>query len=70
MRELKVVGLDVDGTRIVCETADSAEKFTLRVDDRLKAATRGDRALSNQAQLDVEAPTPPALRPREIQARI
>ncbi|MEZ0052197.1 hypothetical protein ABIA30_003209 [Mycobacterium sp. MAA66] len=70
MRELKVVGLDVDGTRIVCETADSAEKFTLRVDDRLKAATRGDRALSNQTQLDVEAPTPPALRPREIQARI
>lgn len=70
MRELKVVGLDVDGTRIVCETADTAEKFTLRVDERLKAATRGDRAVSNQTQIDVEAPTPTALRPREIQARI
>jgi hypothetical protein len=70
MRELKVVGLDVDGTRIVCETADTAEKFTLRVDERLKAATRGDRAVSNQTQIDVEVPTPAALRPREIQARI
>jgi len=70
MRELKVVGLDVDGTRIICETADAAEKFALRVDERLKAATRGDRATSNQAELDVEVPTPNALRPREIQARI
>jgi len=70
MRELKVVGLDVDGTRIICETADTAEKFILRVDERLKAATRGDRATTNQAELDVEVPTPNALRPREIQARI
>jgi hypothetical protein len=70
MRELKVVGLDVDGTRLVCESADTAEKFTLRVDERLKAATRGDRAGSNQTQIDVEAPTPMALRPRDIQARI
>lgn len=70
MRELKVVGLDVDGTRIVCEAADTADKFTLRIDERLKAATRGDRAATNQTQLDVEVPTPAALRPREIQARI
>jgi hypothetical protein len=34
MRELKVVGLDVDGTHIVCETSDTAEKFTVRVDPR------------------------------------
>lgn len=70
MRELKVVGLDVDGTRIICETTDTADKFTLRVDERLKAATRGDRAVSDQTQIDVEAPTPTALSPREIQARI
>ncbi len=38
MRELKVVGLDVDGRRIICETDDSTEKFVLRSDDRLKAA--------------------------------
>ena len=43
MRELKVVGLDVDGKRIICETADSGEKFILRPDDRLRAALRGDQ---------------------------
>ena len=31
MRELQVVGLDVDGTRLICETADSGEKFMLNV---------------------------------------
>ena len=44
MRELKVVGLDVDGKRIICETDDSGEKFILRSDDRLRAAVRGDQA--------------------------
>jgi len=43
VRELRVVGLDVDGKRIICETSDSGEKFTLRSDDRLRAAVRGDR---------------------------
>ncbi|MUL48856.1 DUF3071 domain-containing protein [Mycobacterium sp. CBMA293] len=68
MRELKVVGLDADGKRIICETADTAEKFTVRVDDRLKAAVRGDRAVSNQTQIEVEVPN--SLRPRDIQSRI
>ena len=44
MRELKVVGLDIDGKRIICEEDDSSEKFILRVDDRLRAAMRGDKA--------------------------
>ena len=30
MRELKIVGLDVDGKRIICEADDSSEKFVLR----------------------------------------
>ena len=68
MRELKVVGLEVNGTRIICETDDSAEKFVLRSDERLKAAVRGDRAGSNQTTIDVEVPN--VLRPREIQAKI
>ena len=68
MRELRVVGLDVDGRRIICETGDSGEKFVLRSDDRLKAAVRGDRAGSNQTTIDVEVPT--LLRPREIQSKI
>ena len=68
MRELQVVGLDVDGTRIICETADSGDKFVLRPDDRLHAALRGDRAGSTPSKIEVEVPT--VLRPRDIQAKI
>jgi hypothetical protein len=68
MRELKVVGLDVDGKRIICENDDSGEKFILRSDDRLRAAVRGDKAKSSPSQIDVEVPS--VLRPKEIQAKI
>ena len=68
MRELKVVGLDVDSRRIICETDDSGEKFVLRSDERLKAAVRGDQVGSNQTTIDVEVTN--ALRPKEIQAKI
>ncbi|MDY6996293.1 MAG: septation protein SepH [Actinomycetota bacterium] len=68
MRELKVVGLDVDGKRIICEADDSGETFVLRADDRLRAAARGDRAGSNQTTIDVEVHN--VLRPKEIQAKI
>ena len=37
MRELKVVGLDVDGTRIICEAADSGDKFIILVSQRTPA---------------------------------
>lgn len=71
MRELKVVGLDVDGKHIICE-ADSGEKFVLRSDERLRAAARGDKAASsraeNQTMMDVEVHS--VLRPREIQSKI
>ena len=46
MRELKVVGLDVDGKRIICEADDSGEKFILLPDDRLRAAVRGDKTVA------------------------
>ena len=68
MRELKVVGLDVDGKRIICEASDTGEKFILLSDDRLRAAVRGDRAGSNRSQSNDEVPS--VLRPKEIQARI
>jgi hypothetical protein len=68
MRELKVVGLDADGKNIVCEVEDPAEKFTLRADDRLRAATRGDIALGGQAELDIEVSN--TLSAKEIQSRI
>ena len=68
MRELKVVGLDVDGKRIICEAADSGDKFILRPDDRLRAALSGDRAVSAPPQVDDEVLN--VLTPKEIQARI
>jgi hypothetical protein len=68
MRELKVVGLDVDGKRIICETDDSGEKFILQSDDRLRAAVRGDKTGSSQTRIDAEVPS--VLRPKEIQAKI
>src|SRR3954466_13548011 len=68
MRELKVVGLDVDGKRIICESDDPNEKFILRADDRLRAAVRGDKPGAGQSQSDAEVQN--VLSPKEIQARI
>ncbi|MEZ0363790.1 septation protein SepH [Mycobacterium sp. pUA109] len=68
MRELKVIGLDVDGKYIICEGEDPADKFKVRADDRLRAALRGDAARVGQTQLDIEVPS--MLRPKEIQSRI
>ncbi|MFS0897271.1 septation protein SepH [Mycolicibacterium litorale] len=71
MRELRVVELDVDGKTLVCQT-DSGEKYTLRVDERLRAAARGDRAgfnrAADQTMIDVEVHN--VLRPRDIQSKI
>lgn len=67
MRELRVIGLDVDGRHIICEGPDPADKYTLQVDDRLRAAIRGDRSLG-QTLRDKEVKG--VLRPRDIQARI
>ena len=68
MRELKVVGLDVDGKRIICEVDGSGAKFLLRPDDRLRAAVRGDKVSSSPTRSEAEVSN--VLRPREIQARI
>jgi len=72
MRELTIVGLDVDGKHIICESTkdngDPGEKFKIRVDDRLKAAVRGDGTRVGQTHIDVEVTS--MLRPKEIQARI
>jgi Protein of unknown function (DUF3071) len=68
MRELTVVGLDVDGKHIICESAQPGESFLLRVDDRLRAAARGEAVLGRQAEIDTEVIN--VLSPKEIQARI
>jgi hypothetical protein len=68
MRELKVVGLDVDGKRIICEADNSGEKFILLSDDRLRAAVRGEKTGPSSSQSDTEVQS--VLRPKEIQAKI
>jgi hypothetical protein len=68
MRELKVVGLDVDGKRIICESDDSGDKFILLADDRLRAAVRGEKTDSSPIKPNAEVPS--MLRPKEIQAKI
>ena len=66
MRALRVVGLDDDGTSVICEDPVRGERYTIPCDERLRAAARGDAARLGQiaAENDVQ------MRPREIQARI
>jgi hypothetical protein len=62
---LRLVGLSEDRQRLVL--ADPAgQEFTVAVDDRLRAALRGDRARLGQLEIQMDS----ALRPRDIQARI
>src|ERR1700730_3055321 len=68
MRELKIVGLDADGKHIICEGDNPADKYKIGVDDRLRAAVRGDGARVNQTHIDIEVNS--MLRPKEIQSRI
>jgi hypothetical protein len=68
MRELKVVGLDVDGKYLICEADDPVERFKLAADDRLHAAMRRDTASPEQPHLEMEVTN--MLSPKEIQARI
>ena len=68
MRELTLIGLDVDGNHIICEGGNPADKFLIRLDDRLRAAVRGDGARSGQVSRDSEVRT--VLRPKDIQSRI
>ncbi|MEI6253086.1 MAG: septation protein SepH [Mycobacteriaceae bacterium] len=68
MRELTLIGLDVDGKHLICEGGDPADKFLIRVDDRLRAAARGERSRPGQIPRDNEVRG--VLRPKDIQARI
>ncbi len=68
MRELTLIGLDVGGNHIICEGGNPADKFLVRLDDRLRAAVRGDAARLPQVSRDSEVRA--VLRPKDIQARI
>jgi len=65
MRQLRFVGLDEDGTTLVCAD-ESGQEYLLPVDGRLRAAVRQDRTRLGQVEPGRES----TLTPREIQARI
>ncbi|MFD4182129.1 septation protein SepH [Rhodococcus sp. NPDC058514] len=66
MRELRVIGLEPDGTHVVCADNESGERFRVPADDKLRAASRGDVARFGQIEIETES----RIRPRDIQARI
>jgi len=68
VREITLIGLDVDGKHIICEGGQPSDKFLIRLDDRLRAAVRGDRVGLLQQKRDNEVKG--VLRPKDIQSRI
>ena len=65
MAHLTLAGLSGDGKRLLL-VSDQGVEFTLDVDERLRAALRGDHARLGQLEIKMDS----ALRPRDIQARI
>ncbi len=65
VRELRLVAVSEDGNHLIL-SGHGGEQLALRVDDRLLAAIRGDRARLGQLDIRLES----QLRPRDIQARI
>src|SRR5688572_27406009 len=71
MRTLRLVALSDDGKSLILaaegpDSADSGERFELPIDDRLRAAARGDSRRLTQIDVDLGTELPP----RVIQARI
>jgi hypothetical protein len=68
MRSLRLVALSDDGTSLILaeDGADGEIKFELPVDDRLRAAARGDARRLTQIDVDLGTELPP----RVIQTRI
>lgn len=64
MRDLELVGLSGDAEHVLLR--DQHEDFRIRIDDRLRAALRGDRVRLGQVENNMDS----VLRPRDIQARI
>jgi len=65
MAHLTLAGLSDDGNRLLL-VSDQGVEFTLDVNDRLRAALRGDHARLGQLEITMDS----TLRPRDIQARI
>ena len=67
MRKLRIVGVDPESSVVECEVPDSGETFSLPLDDRLRAAARGESLPPGGRE---RVPVTGTLRPREIQDRI
>jgi hypothetical protein len=65
LRQLRLVGLGEDGASLLLESP-TGESYRLPIDERVRAACRGD--LTRLGQIEIEMDNP--LRPREIQTRV
>jgi hypothetical protein len=65
MVHLRLTGVSEDGGKLLF-VSDAGVEFTVDVDDRLRAALRGDQARLAQLEMQMDS----TLRPRDIQARI
>jgi hypothetical protein len=66
MHELRLVAVSEDGTYAVLAVPGRGGRFSLPIDDRLRAVARGQFSRLAQYEIEVESP----LRPKEIQERI
>ena len=66
MHELRLVAVSEDGTYAVLVVPGRGGRFSLQIDDRLRAVARGQFSRLAQYEIEVESP----LRPKEIQERI
>jgi hypothetical protein len=66
VRELRVIGLTPDAAFVVCADIETGQKFRLTVDEKLRAASRGDIARFGQIEIEMDS----TMRPRDIQTRI
>jgi Protein of unknown function (DUF3071) len=66
MQELRFVAVSEDGRYAVLGVPGRSARFTLPIDERLRAVALGQTSRLAQYEIEVESP----LRPKEIQARI
>ena len=66
MQELRFVAVSEDGRYAVLAIPGRSARFTLPIDERLRAVALGQASRLAQYEIEVESP----LRPKEIQARI
>jgi hypothetical protein len=66
MQELRLVAVSEDGSYAVLVVPGRGGRFSLKIDDRLRAVARGQFSRLAQYEIEVESP----LRPKEIQERI